>query len=173
MSLDDLGNLGEFVSAVAVVVSVLYLAIQIRQNTRSLRAQAHQSITTHIAELNRTIVEYDEVAEILERGLEDPTVLTPAEARRFNAYNSARFRHYDNIYYQYRVGVLEESQWVGFSRMLRFHFMQAGLRRWWNDSTAFYSPEFVAYCEKLQFEVGAPVDAGEVDLDLDRSSDLW
>jgi len=169
LSLADLGNLGEFISAVAVVVSVLYLAIQIRQNTRSLRAQAHQSITTHIAELNRTIVEHDEVAEILERGLEDPTVLTPAEARRFNAYNSARFRHYDNLYYQYRVGVLEHSQWSGFSSMLRFHFMQAGLRRWWNDSTAFYSPEFVAFCETLQEEVGAPV----TEIDLDRSSDLW
>lgn len=169
MSLADLGNLGEFVSALAVVVSVLYLAIQIRQNTRSLRAQAHQSITTHIAELNRTIVENDEVAEILERGLEDPTVLTPAEARRFNAYNSARFRHYDNLYYQYRVGVREDSQWSGFSSMLRFHFMQAGLRRWWNDSTAFYSPEFVAYCKTLQEGVSPPVD----ELDLDRSSDLW
>lgn len=171
MSLDDLGNLGEFVSALAVVVSVLYLAIQIRQNTRSLRAQAHQSITTHIGELNRTIVEHEDVAEILERGLEDPTVLTPDEARRFNAYNSARFRHYDNLYYQYRVGVLEPSQWEGFSRMLRYHFMQAGLRRWWNDSTAFYSPEFVAYCAELQRDAGALEELDE--LDLDRSSDLW
>lgn len=169
MSLDDLGNLGEFVSGLAVVISVLYLAIQIRQNTRSLRAQAHQSITTHIAELNRTIVEHEGVAEILERGLEDPTVLTPAEARQFNAYNSARFRHYDNLYYQFRVGVLEPSQWAGFSAMLRFHFMQAGLRRWWNDSTAFYSPEFVAYCEKLQSQGDQLVN----EMDLDRSSDLW
>ncbi|MBW1885509.1 MAG: hypothetical protein JRJ58_18385, partial [Deltaproteobacteria bacterium] len=68
-----------------------------------------------------------------------------------------------------RVGVLEDSQWSGFSSMLRFHFMQAGLRRWWNDSTAFYSPEFVAYCKTLQEGVSPPVD----ELDLDRSSDLW
>jgi hypothetical protein len=65
MSLSDLGDLGGFVSAVAVVISLLYLAVQIRQNTRSPRAGAHQSITSHIAELNRTIVKNAEVARLL------------------------------------------------------------------------------------------------------------
>lgn len=37
--------------------------------------------------------------------------LSPEDRRRFNAYNSARFRHYDNLYYQYRAGTLEESLW--------------------------------------------------------------
>jgi hypothetical protein len=45
MSLEDLGNVGEFVAAVAVVVSLIYLAFQIRQNTRWLRASLKQSIT--------------------------------------------------------------------------------------------------------------------------------
>ena len=36
MTLQDLGNLGEFISAVAVVVSLVYVAYQIRQNTRQL-----------------------------------------------------------------------------------------------------------------------------------------
>ena len=34
MTLEDLGNLGEFVGAIGVVVSLVYLALQIRQNTR-------------------------------------------------------------------------------------------------------------------------------------------
>ena len=36
MSLEDLGNIGELISAVAVVVSLVYLASQIRQNTRQI-----------------------------------------------------------------------------------------------------------------------------------------
>jgi hypothetical protein len=42
MSLEDLGNIGEFVAAVAVVVSLVYVAVQIRQNTRSVRASSYQ-----------------------------------------------------------------------------------------------------------------------------------
>ena len=36
MSLEDLGNFGEFVGAIAVVVSMIYLAMQVRRNTQSL-----------------------------------------------------------------------------------------------------------------------------------------
>ena len=43
MTLEDLGNIGEFVGAVAVVVSLLYLAVQIRQNSRLLRSAASQA----------------------------------------------------------------------------------------------------------------------------------
>jgi len=44
MSLEDLGNIGEFVAAVSVVVSLIYLAVQIRQNTRSVRASTYQVV---------------------------------------------------------------------------------------------------------------------------------
>ncbi len=168
MSLNDLGNIGEFVGAVAVVVSLLYLAIQIRQNTRSLRAQAHQSITSHIAELNRTIVESAEVASIMEQGLADPLQLSAADRRRFNAYNSARFRHYDNLFYQYRAGTLEESQWRGFDNLLRFHFEQPGIERWWQENTPYYSDEFVGYVSHIQAELKRPSIAPRTD-----SNDLW
>ncbi len=42
MTLEDLGNLGEFLSAIAVVVSLVYLAIQIRQNTTAVRNSTFQ-----------------------------------------------------------------------------------------------------------------------------------
>lgn len=164
MDLRDLGNLGEFIGAVAVVISLIYLAVQIRQNTRSLRAGAHQSITAHIAELNRTVVEHADVAHLMERGLRDLASLTSEERRRFHAYNSARFRHYDNLYYQYRAGTLEESQWRGFHNLLRFHLRQPGLARWWEDTADFYSPEFAAYVRSLQDEKGSPENDG---------GDLW
>ncbi len=47
MTLSDIGNLGEAISAVAVVASLVYLAIQIRQNTRQMR---------HSSELSRLLL---------------------------------------------------------------------------------------------------------------------
>ena len=38
MTLQDLGGLGEFIGAVAVVVSLIYLAVQVRQNTGALNS---------------------------------------------------------------------------------------------------------------------------------------
>ena len=50
MTLEDLGNLGEFIAAVAVVVSLVYLALQIRQNTRSVRDSAFQAVASSVQE---------------------------------------------------------------------------------------------------------------------------
>jgi hypothetical protein len=47
MSLEDLGNIGEFVAAVAVIVSLIYLAVRIRQNTRVLCSATHQAWAYH------------------------------------------------------------------------------------------------------------------------------
>ena len=44
MTLEDLGNLGEFVAAIGVIASLVYLALQIRQNTASLRSSTHQQL---------------------------------------------------------------------------------------------------------------------------------
>ena len=43
MTLSDLGSIGELIGGVAVVVSLIYVALQIRQNTRAIRASSHQS----------------------------------------------------------------------------------------------------------------------------------
>jgi len=44
LTLQDLGNLGELISAIAVVISLVYLAAQIRQNTKSVRTSTYQAI---------------------------------------------------------------------------------------------------------------------------------
>ena len=45
MSLEDLANIGEFVGALGVIISLVYLTTQIRQNTRALKSSAHQETT--------------------------------------------------------------------------------------------------------------------------------
>jgi hypothetical protein len=45
MSLEDLGNIGEIAAAICVIISLIYLALQIRQNTRWLRVSPEQPIT--------------------------------------------------------------------------------------------------------------------------------
>ena len=61
MLLDDLGNVGEFLGSIAVVVSLLYLAVQIRQNTRSVRAAVYQEFTRESSQLAYLLVT-DELA---------------------------------------------------------------------------------------------------------------
>ncbi len=64
MTLEDLGNIGEFVGAVGVVVTLVYLAVQIRRNTISVRASTFQEAVRDVATLSDLLATDAELARI-------------------------------------------------------------------------------------------------------------
>ena len=85
-----LGNLGEFVGAIGVVVTLVYLAYQIRQNTRQLeqnvtiaKATAVNASTIAQSDIRRSVYETEEMSEIFRKGLEEPKDLSESELFRF------------------------------------------------------------------------------------------
>ena len=84
MSLEDLGNIGEFVAAVAVLVSLIYLATQIRDNTRSLQAASLQSVLDGQRDHSfLPLAQSAEITELYARGLNGLDNLDEGERRRF------------------------------------------------------------------------------------------
>ena len=84
MSIQDWGALGEIVGAVAVVVTLLYLTSQIRQNTLSLRNASSSSINEALSHINGRLAENpDGLAEIWVRGCADLSSLNPVELERW------------------------------------------------------------------------------------------
>jgi hypothetical protein len=100
MSLEDLGNIGELTAAIGVILSLVYLAAQIRQNTRSVRAASYQSWFDSYGALSNFILASPELHALIHRGTFDPEKLTPEERRRFNGMMRRSFRLFENLYYQ-------------------------------------------------------------------------
>ena len=69
MSLADLGNLGEFIGSVAVLISLIYVGFQIRSNTRAVRASTFLGLTNGWVEYVHLMAQ-PEVAALLERSLQ-------------------------------------------------------------------------------------------------------
>lgn len=123
MSIVELGALGEFVGSIAVLATLIYLSVQLRQNTLSMqeakklaiaqtyqmRSDALQDMLVHAADGNHigaiiiklTQAGYPEDIGALNR-------LTIDERGRFRQWQIAQQTHWDNMYYQYQQGFLEE-----------------------------------------------------------------
>jgi hypothetical protein len=123
MTLMELGALGEFVGAVAVVITLIYLAVQIRQGnqamregrrlalaqTYQMRADALQDMLVHAADSKHvapilaklTALGYPEDVSSLDR-------LEPEERARFRLWQIAQQTHWDNMFFQYQQGYLDE-----------------------------------------------------------------
>jgi PAS domain-containing protein len=86
MSIQDLGALGELVAAIATIATLLYLAVQIRQNNRNLQESTSASINQGFASINSRLSSDEQFAEIFIRGREDLEALNAVELERFRAF---------------------------------------------------------------------------------------
>jgi hypothetical protein len=123
MTISELGSLGEMISAIAVVITLVYLAVQIRQNTHAMeetkrlalaqtyqmRADALQSMLVHAAESHHI---GPLITKLAQHGYpEDVSALehlSPDERGRFRQWQIAQQTHWDNMFFQFQQGYLDE-----------------------------------------------------------------
>jgi hypothetical protein len=110
MTLADLGNVGEFVGAIAVVVSLLYLAFQIRQNTRALHSASYAQAAEQAWLTNLAIAQDGELAGILEDTVAGRPV-QPRDELRLQAMLDNMFYSVENLFRQYERGLLDADTW--------------------------------------------------------------
>lgn len=122
------GAMAEAVGAVAVVISLVYLASQIRHNTESVRLQTFQTIIDRTAAMNsRTSSEY--VAGVLARGRESYLGLSDAERLTFDYCMHERLLAHESAL---ALGhLLKPSIRDVVHENLHGYFRYAGVREWW------------------------------------------
>ena len=148
ISLDDLGNIGEFVGAIAVVVSLIYLAIQIRQNTRAVRTSTFHGVTDSFNLVNTTIANDESLARIFRVGSENLSDLTPDEQVRFGFLFLAAFRIFETLYYQDRHGTGDPALWAAEGGTMAALLGGPGALQWWESNPLSFTPEFREYVER-------------------------
>jgi hypothetical protein len=142
-TLQDLGSLGEFVGALGVVISLAYLARQLRQNTTSVRAASFNSMTENSLRLLENVFPSAEFAEFLHRAQSDTPRLTPAELIQWDSYMTAVFRHFGNLVYQYRAGALDRQMWEAYQRTLKEHLRAPAWRTWFERNSQLFSTPLI------------------------------
>ena len=147
MTLGELGSLGEFLAAIATLATLIYLAVQIRQNTLSTRAASHHAITDVMNKTNHLVVGDAEVARIWIAGRADRSTLNVEERERFDALLISYFHVFDTLHYQARVGAGDTELLLAEEKSFAHLFSQPGVSEWWAENPYAFSPEFRSYME--------------------------
>lgn len=123
MTIQDLGAIGELIGGAAVIATLIYLAVQLKQNTQSLEAsrllalaQTYQMRSDALQAMLVQASDSDHIGPIIikltSRGypedIESLDVLTEEERGRFRQWHIAQITHWDNMHYQYQQGFLDE-----------------------------------------------------------------
>ena len=134
MSIQDLGSLGELIAAVATIATLVYLAIQIRQNTRALRGTFHDSSVGRIQGWNLAIASDPALSSIYHRAVQGGE-LSEEEEDRFRLLLNYALIGTEAVYYQQLRGNVDPEIWQGQLARLRTMFILRRFRTWWHHET--------------------------------------
>jgi hypothetical protein len=131
VTIQDLGSLGELIAAGATVVTLVYLATQIRQNTRATRASSVQNAASGLVNAVGLMSQSPQNADVMHRGLGSQDDLSEAEQTHFAFMLSVAFSHFDGMYWAHREGTLPPEIWEREQSLLRFYLSTPGGRWAW------------------------------------------
>ena len=143
MNLQVLVALAEIVSASAVTLTLIALIVSIRQNTRSQKALAVDSLAAAITSINVPAMESHVLGTALSKVTADWGSASREERIIAHYFLFSFFKLLENAWYQQKAGILDQAQWRGWETLLRKYYHAEGVRRvWWPGRQNAYSPEF-------------------------------
>jgi len=155
--IEALGNIGDFLGGIGVVATLLYLAAQIRQNSRTVRAASAEATINAMSETLRVIGCSPGASRVFALAQVRPEELTDEEVYQFVHLIAAFFRVIEQAFYQHRLGALDEELWNGQVVGQLNSFMKSpAVARWWSVRSAFFHSEFREFVDSLSSDEPVP-----------------
>ena len=155
MTLQDLGNLSQFVGGIAIVISLVYLAIQVRQNTRALNSTAYAQAAEQTWMSGLAIAQDADLARIMVAANHGTALSAEDQLRLQNLHNNVYYGG-EYLFRQYELGLLDADTWENVVQNFtpRSSPVASVFLEGWHSRQGPLAQRFRAYLEELYAKVG-------------------
>ncbi len=150
MDWEAAGAIGELISAAAVVATLIYFGLQLRQATTNVKASSHQSASQGRTALRMALCSDPRLANLVRRGLDDPSALNEDESMQFNAFLVEEFRIIQSAFFLNKGGQADNEFWGHDRFVVATYKLTPAFDSWWRDAKGYFSEEFAAFVEAEQ-----------------------
>jgi hypothetical protein len=158
MTIQDWGAVGEMIGGLAIIVSLIYVGLQIKQNTKATQVATSQAFIDMHSVVILPIACDKEFRDIYWRGLNGLSNLQGSETAAFGAWTVQALRAWESFYFQWKAGAFDDHLWSGFRTQLGDLFGYAGMREMWKMRSHQFSEEFhVVVAEAISSEHTRPL----------------
>ncbi|MBI3678055.1 MAG: hypothetical protein HY243_15710 [Proteobacteria bacterium] len=147
MSLTDLASLGSFVSGAAVLVSLVYLSLQIRQSTKHSQALIQQGRAARISDTSLRLAEL-RADDGLDKCFEGSPDVSPKDLARFLFVCRSIFVSAEDSYFQNLQGLLDKVAFESFESSVKAGMASPGIAAGWLMTREMYEPQFRDYLDR-------------------------
>jgi len=147
--LQTLANIGEIIGAVTVVLSLIYLAVQIRQSTQAQRTENYSRALDRLAAMQSSLSQDDEFSLMFTKGAVDTSKLTPRERIRFTWSLYEVFGAFEFMFHASKTNSIPEEVWRRWSSAVAWWLTFSGVQAWWSSRPIPFTDSFTSFVESL------------------------
>src|SRR5215813_6320752 len=164
MSWEMLAALGQLAAVFVGIPSLIYLAVQIREQTRERRQSAVNALTVQWGDLTRALHESSEFSLIYLRGLQSFDNLDAVSKLRFSAFQNRFFKNFEGMYYSRCESILSPELWGEIERTMSDFLAYDGVRQWWETRKHWHTEKFRGIVDTIIARGDKPTAYGTYDL---------
>jgi hypothetical protein len=158
---EAISAIGQIIGALAVVISLIYLAKQVGSSARETRLSSMRSTLDLFTRLNQQVAEHADLTELCNRGFNDFESLEGADRMRFNSYMHSAFRSIEAVYYQHLDGHSDPRLWRGMEVVLREINALPGVQAWWRLHSHWFDEAFAKFINQHQQRAKSAKDVSQ------------
>jgi hypothetical protein len=137
-----LAAIGQIAAVCIGIPSIIYLAVQIREQTKERHQSAVNVLTVQWGDLTKALHDSSEFSAIFLRGLQSFDDLDAVSKVRFSAFFNRFFKNFQAMYFSHRDGVLSAPLWGEIERTMSDFIAYPGLQQWWKTRKHWHTEEF-------------------------------
>lgn len=132
----------ELVGLSAVLLTLIFVGFELRQNTRAVESSATQEVHANFASWYESLQGDPALLMITVKGMQDYGSLTTAEKAQFIAVFMVFSSNCQTAYYKWRDGLLDEELWGGWRALSQNFFSTAGGKAFWEERSYMFGSGF-------------------------------
>jgi hypothetical protein len=148
MNWEAIGAIGEIVGAIAVVITLVYLSVQMRTNTAAINQASIQATLLGRGEATRWVAGDQELNSLMWRGATNPEQLSNEEKQRYILLMGGVVRPLELAYIDYQAGRMSEALWKPQLETMIYWFAQPGFKMFIKEYGQTLYPDFVSHIQE-------------------------
>jgi hypothetical protein len=147
---DAISAISQLIGSIAVVLSVLYLALQVHRSTRVAKLATQDAAATALRDVTKPLMENAELERIWRVGLEDIGALSVEERARFFHATYQFLKAFETIHFHYVYGLMDRQLFEGWHELLRHYIVAPGFAHYWKLRPEMFSERFRNFVNSLK-----------------------
>jgi len=149
MSLEQLGLIADIVSAIAIVITLVYLAVQIKDSARSSRSAAVTDATTAMQDFYQELGSNPATSKLFLEAMTNPDALSQQDQFQYLMLMHSCFLGFQRSFFLAREGTLDVALRDSIGTAMHAVNRMPGMHLYWRQRKAYFQPEFVEWVEGL------------------------